>query len=225
MKTNRYLTRSRDAFTLVELLVVMAVIATLAAIIFPAAAHVKQRGISNRVNTEMKRIEAALANYQAEHGHYPPDNTNAPAVTQLFYELVGTKLVDNEYQTDNGLSRITSGSLGAFFGNTVSGFVNVTKGGGDEAQNAKNHLVGHKPAQYLEIERGGVNGILLGVTDKGPLMFSDAAGSKSINPWRYRSGSATNNPGKYDLWIDVVIGNKTNRFCSWSERPLIVNDY
>jgi prepilin-type N-terminal cleavage/methylation domain-containing protein len=235
MKTNRPSSNQRPwAFSLIELLVVMAVIAVLAALIFPAAGHIKQRGIINRVTTGMKRVEAALANYQAEHGHYPPDNSstdnpNAPAINPLFYELVGTKLADGgggqEYQTDGGQSRITAANLGTFFGNRVSGFVNVSKGGGDEAQNAKNHLVGLKPAEYLEIDRSGVSGTVLGVSDKGPLMLTDASGSRSINPWRYTAGSATNNPGKYDLWIDVLIGGKTNRFCNWSERRLLVNDY
>ena len=227
MKTNHSpIASGNQAFTLIELLVVMAVIATLAAMIFPAAGHIKRNAIIKKVQTEMKFVEAALAAYQGNLGHYPPDNTStvpdAPAVNLLFYELAGTKLVNNEYQTEGGQGQILASSLPSFFGNKVSGFVNVSRGGGDEVQAAKNYLIGLKPAEYLEISRGGVSGIILGVTDKGPLMFSNSTGDRSINPWRYASGSATNNAGKYDLWVDVLIGGKTNRFCNWSEKPLVV---
>jgi len=40
--------------------------------------------------------------------------------------------------------------------------------------------------------------------------------------WRYNSSSPTNNPGTYDLWIDVIIDGKTNRFSNWSHNPVIV---
>jgi prepilin-type N-terminal cleavage/methylation domain-containing protein len=218
--------RRRRAFTLVELLVVMAVIATLAAMLFPAAAAIKKRAIIKRVETEMKFLEAALAAYQGNLGHYPPDNPDAPIANQLFYELSGTKVNGPAYETESGQGRINTADLPTFFGNKVTGFVNVSKGGGDEAQSSKNYLIGLRPAQYLEVERNGRSGIILGVTDKGPLVFNEAAsGGRTINPWRYTSGSATNSPGKYDLWIDVLIAGKTNRFCNWSEKPLLVNDY
>ena len=231
MKTNyHYPFQRRAAFTLIELLVVMAIIAVLAAMIFPAAAAIKRRGIISRVHTEMKFVEAALAAYQGNLGHYPPDNPStdrpdAAAANQLYYELNGTKLVGTAYETESGQSRIAMTDLAAFFGNKVSGFVNVSKGSGDEGQSAKNYLIGLKPIQYMEVERSGVRGVVLGVPDKGPLMLNEppAVGTRGINPWRYASGTATNNPGKYDLWIDVIIGGKTNRFSNWSEKPLDVN--
>jgi hypothetical protein len=49
------------------------------------------------------------------------------------------------------------------------------------------------------------------------------AGFKTVNPWRYNSSNPTNNPGSYDLWVDVIIDGKTNRFGNWSKEPMLVN--
>lgn len=214
-------TRHRLAFTLVELLVVMAVIATLAAMIFPAAAMIKRNAIIKRISTQMKLLEVALTAYQANLGHYPPDNPNAPEFNQLFFELAGT----TNYSGNIYLSQVGPGitNIPAVYGTDVAGFVNVSRGSGDDVQQAKNYLNSLKSANYLEVQSGGPATTVLGVADKGPLMFlgfNDT--SLSINPWRYASSSATNNPGKYDLWVDVIIGGKTNRFCNWSEKPLTV---
>jgi hypothetical protein len=46
-----------------------------------------------------------------------------------------------------------------------------------------------------------------------------------VNPWRYTSNpqSATNNPGSYDLWVQLVMGGKTNLICNWSKQVQINN--
>jgi hypothetical protein len=47
--------------------------------------------------------------------------------------------------------------------------------------------------------------------------FTTQSGSPA-NPWRYNSSSPTNNPGAYDLWIQLVINGKTNLVCNWSSQ-------
>lgn len=206
-----------------ELLIVIAIIATLAALIFPAAAALKRKAVIKRVQGEMKFIESAIDTYKENLKQYPPENPVVPAdyaINPLYYELGGTKLVNGEYQPLSGQGNIAVASLGGFFGaGGVTGFLNVTKGSDDEQQAAKNCLSGLRPAQYLEVMNGGVAGIVLGSREKGPLMLTDAAGQTSINPWRYANARATNNPGRYDLWIDVLISGKSNRFCNWSDTP------
>ena len=44
-----------------------------------------------------------------------------------------------------------------------------------------------------------------------------------MNPWRYNSSSPTNNPGSYDLWVQLSIGGKTNLICNWSKQVQINN--
>ena len=40
--------------------------------------------------------------------------------------------------------------------------------------------------------------------------------------WRYNSTNPAHNPGTFDLWVDVLIGGKTNRFSNWSRDEFIV---
>jgi hypothetical protein len=49
-------------------------------------------------------------------------------------------------------------------------------------------------------------------------------GVPGVNPWRYNSSSPTNNPGAYDLWIQIVITpGQTNLICNWRKQPQINN--
>ena len=220
MKTNCPLpNRRRRAFTLVELLVVMAVIATLAALLFPAVGAIKRMGVIKKTRAQLGKVVMAVEAYKAQHGHYPPDNPDNPAVNQLFYELAGTtNLTDSIFLTEGGQG-ITN--MTTFFGNKVTGFVNVSRGSGDEAQRAKSHLIGMRPDQYLEVANLTGVGTVLGVPDKGPFMLNEASGGagRSINPWRYVVTGVTNNPNHFDLWVDVTLGGKTNRISNWSETP------
>src|SRR3981081_2558242 len=68
--------RSRIAFTLIEMLVVISVIAILAALIFPVVATVKKQGILNRTRTEMEQVVTGLETFKGKKGFYPPGTTN-----------------------------------------------------------------------------------------------------------------------------------------------------
>jgi prepilin-type N-terminal cleavage/methylation domain-containing protein len=220
MKTNTFsLRRESLAFTLIELIVVMTVIAVLAALIFPVIGGIKKKALITRVQTQMKTIESAIETYKDNVKVYPPENPGKPELNPLLYELAGTTV--NGARFDTGLG-IGIGNPAAFFGAGVSGFVNVTRGSEDELQAARNCLNNIRPNQYLEVELGSQRGGVLGVVDPGPLMFSNSSG-KTINPWRYLSASATNNPGSFDLWVDVLIGGKTIRIGNWNDKPITIN--
>ena len=217
--------RRHRAFTLVEMLTVMAVIAVLAAILFPAFGAFKKSATNKNTRAQLGKIVMAIEAYKAQHGHYPPDNQDNLSVNQLYYELVGTKLVNNnEYQTESGQGNIMTNTLPTFFSGTkVPGFVNVTRGGGDDVKLSKNYLICLKPTDYLLVNANGASGIVLGTTVNGPLMLTEATpGSRTINPWRYVSTGPSNNPGHFDLWVDVIIGGKTNRISNWNEKPQLV---
>jgi prepilin-type N-terminal cleavage/methylation domain-containing protein len=216
---------AESAFTLIELLVVIAIIGILAALIFPAAAAIKKRAIINRTQTELDQVIVAIDLYKEKLGTYPPDHpvVIAPGVlsyttNQLFYELVGTKLTGRAFETlDGSQQQLTLADVASGFGGGVSGFVNCTKGGGDEGTAAKNFIKAHKPGQTGWITNAGVRLQLLTCSvnwSKGPF--------ETINPWRYNSSNPTNNPGSYDLWVDVLIAGKTNRISNWRRQPLPV---
>ena len=226
MKTQKAkFTKPQSAFTLIELLVVIAVIGVLAAILLPVFSILKTKATIKRIQGEMKLVETAIDAYKENVGVYPPENKTFPHLNPLYYELAGTKLVGNEYQPISGNGNITVAGMGTFFGpGNVTGFINVTRGSDDELKAAKNCLTGLRPAQYLEVVNGGASGIVLGTRANvpAPLLLSDAAG-QNINPWRYLSSSATNNPGRFDLWVDVIISGKTNRFSNWRDKPFDPN--
>ncbi len=71
-----------SGFTLVEMLVVIAIIAMLASLITGAA--VMARGAAKRavIVTEIGQLEMACQAYKEKFGEYPPDGTDVPTVTR-----------------------------------------------------------------------------------------------------------------------------------------------
>lgn len=65
-------------FTILELLVVLAIIIVLAGLILATSGHVQNKGARARVEVEIAAISAALENYKADNGAYPSnDDTKA----------------------------------------------------------------------------------------------------------------------------------------------------
>ena len=61
----------RRAFTLVEILIVVAIIALLAAILFPAFNHVRALGRRTTCASNLKQIGFALSQYVQDYRFYP----------------------------------------------------------------------------------------------------------------------------------------------------------
>ena len=222
----------RGAFTLIELLTVIAVIAIIAALLFPAFNAVKNRSTINAVTGQMHQLEASIDAYHAKYGYYPPGNANAnganlaPALTnQLYYELGGTT-ADPQGQIFTNLDEsgyLSTATISSTFG--VSGFMNCTKGTGEDAATAKNFLPGLKPGQIAT--NGGGDGVFVIVTSINsgvgyqPMRgFNSRDGINSANPWRYLY-PGVNNPTTYDLWIQIIVAGKTNLICNWKDTPSI----
>ncbi|MEI9963171.1 MAG: hypothetical protein WDM76_19275 [Limisphaerales bacterium] len=77
-----------------------------------------------------------------------------------------------------------------------------------------------KPAQTAIYNDGGVDVKLLVCTVNDPNY--KPLGQLDVNPWRYNSANPTNNPGSFDLWVDILVRGKTNRISNWSKQPQIV---
>jgi prepilin-type N-terminal cleavage/methylation domain-containing protein len=224
-----------SAFTLIEMLIVIAIISVLAALIFPVTGAVNRAKIRHVAQGELAQIETAIESYKAKHGVYPPDS-NAPGapgnpnyVNQLYYELLGTTFdsANTRYTTLDGSSTLTNAtpaSLSLVFGPSVEGFVNSTKGGGDEGAVATASIKGLKPSQ-IGLLNNGVHILVCSIPWPKDNAYQPVPGGfapPGLNPWRYVSSTPTNNPNSFDLWVDVMMGSKTNRISNWSEGPKAV---
>ncbi|HPY29447.1 MAG TPA: type II secretion system protein [Verrucomicrobiota bacterium] len=221
--------RPPTAFTLIELLVVIAIIGVLAGLMLPVGGRIKQTAQRNKARAELEQIAFAIETYKEKLGHYPPDapnSPNRPRINPLFFELLGTKLVGGTYETLDGSGRIPTNNVASTFGTGVNGFINCTRAAdADDAPAAQPFLRQLKPTQYGGITPGSDICVLTcSIRWPDNHAFQPIPAQKGLNPWRYVVTNPTNNPGAFDLWVDILVGGKTNRISNWSPQPQIVNN-
>ena len=96
-----------EAFTLIELLTVISIIAVLAAMLTGLSSVATSKMRTHRINGELQQLVTAIEGYKGEIGYYPPDNQNVVPSTPaadllraqfnpLYFELTGASY-------DNGL--------------------------------------------------------------------------------------------------------------------------
>ena len=73
--------RTQSAFTVVELLIVIAVILALAGLILTTSGYVQTKSKRSRAEAEIAALSAALENYKADNGIYPTDSANGTTNT------------------------------------------------------------------------------------------------------------------------------------------------
>jgi prepilin-type N-terminal cleavage/methylation domain-containing protein len=220
--------KSLRAFTLIEILVVISIIAILSALILATAGYAMSRARRSRVETELATLETAIQSYKAAKGFYPQDNPVNYSMSPLYYELTGTIIAldaggapskyhslssGDTFSTQNVPSDFTS-----VYGagpNAVTGFVNASP---DPSQVQNFFGATGKSARTGHILTNGVLATVFGVVVSGPVQLMTTNGIP-ISPWSYNSSNPTNNPGSYDLWMDVFYSGKTNRISNWSPNP------
>lgn len=64
--------KQRNAFTLVELLVVITIIGILVGLLLPAVQQARESGRQTECKNNLKQLVTALASYESDIGHFPP---------------------------------------------------------------------------------------------------------------------------------------------------------
>jgi general secretion pathway protein G len=72
--------RARRAFTLIELIVVVAIILILAGLVLSTFDYAKKKGQRARAETEIAAMSAACESYKADNGIYPRDLTTTDSL-------------------------------------------------------------------------------------------------------------------------------------------------
>ncbi len=194
----------KSGFTLVEILVVISIIAVLASLIVYMAGQASDKAKRARVETMKAQIVAAIEAYYARHGFYPPDNPADPAVNQLYYELTGTIFENDVYRDIEG--RIADPKVF-----NAGGFVHSAQPP-DKPQNFLQN------ASRIETRAVATNAYVLAVPYDWPSgRTNPIPSSPGVNPWRYRSTKPIYNPNSYDLWAELVIGDRVVLISNWGK--------
>ena len=104
------------AFTLIELLIVMAIIIVLAGLILATSSYVQKKGKRSRAEAEIAAMSAALENYKADNGIYPRDGASSDQanptanLSDKAYTSATVFLYEQLFGTTNGGRTPTAGT-------------------------------------------------------------------------------------------------------------------
>ena len=114
--------RRYNAFTLIELIVVVSIIAVLGALVLSTAGYARKKGARARAETEIAAMSAACENYKADNGIYPRDvatsdalnaqNSGDPRASQ--YQNASLYLYNALFGATNGSRAPASGAKSYF---------------------------------------------------------------------------------------------------------------
>lgn len=143
----------RGGFTLVELLVVVAIIGILIALLLPAVHAAQEAARRSRCSNNLKQIGLGTQNYQEMFGTYPPSGINQGYYGNTYFEIFYTdpsQMTMNKHGFALMLPYVEQQALygrlnqNAAYGGCVLGAINRPLAGGDPSVNGN--------AQYMAVQ-------------------------------------------------------------------------
>ena len=208
---NKLNTTTRRAFTLIEMLVVIAVIAILAGILIGVLPGARGRAIRSNVKADMNVVVTAINSYKEKHNFYPPDNPKDHGRPPLYYELTGT--TNNNAAAGAGIIEYHSLATHEIFTQKqvldlfgIEGFSNT---GTVLDESAVPNFYKGKTPRYQEMPAAN------GAPAYKVLVAPRYGPDKQPAVWHYIKNNPTNNIGEFDLWAEIDIGGDKVIINNW----------
>jgi prepilin-type N-terminal cleavage/methylation domain-containing protein len=200
---------ARNAFTIVEILVVIAIMVILAGLIVGLAGPVQDKKVITRTQAQINQLVTLIDTYKARTGVYPPgnpNNFNTPTNTSLFYELAGAVVLPGgDFQTK--FATVTPAALTTACG--VGGLINSASGNPEDMAGILRLLPKIAPDETNTIAVGGSSVVVFVAASEGP-------NGRKINPIYYRVGTnGAHNPTTYDIWAEVKVRSGARIIGNW----------
>ena len=184
--------KSRGGFTLIEILVVIAIFALLAAVLFPVFAHVREKGRQSACVSNLHQLGIALSAYTIDYDEQFPtskiaiaDTINIAWAGQLYSHVqnIGVFRCPTDDTASTGFPVVSYGlNLNLAAASSLAALaapartVLLFEVSGDTAQiadHAEGQTNGSNPPQY-SASGNGLNGGLANLTGLGPLKVDSA---------------------------------------------------
>jgi len=243
MKQTRRGFKGGAAFTLIEMLVVIAIIGILSSLIYGSVRGVLIIVTKKQLNTECHDLELKINRYKAAFGSYPPDNPENSAFSPLVYEVAGAvytpanTLLAGSPPTFNRYgdgSLLTTVEVAGYFSPANQAFNNSGRNVGEikllqelSPERVAKVLSNTQTngVQVFQTRKGITSGTNYVYVDhsqspavtrpwNGTGVLTDDAGLP-VNVWHYRTKPPLHNPGGFDLWTVVLLGNTPTLISNW----------
>ncbi len=167
------------------------------------------------IREERGKVLSAIEEYKAHFGSYPPDHVLSrrplivdPVTNTLLYELVGVVYnpLNKKFQVA-GLEPAEADYVKRFF--QCDGFRNCAETPERITRFLKTDAL---PARQLHDDP---DTFALGFWIPYERLEPDIVWEFETSPWRYVSSAPTNNPGRFDLWIELKTKSRTVVIGNW----------
>lgn len=135
---HRRRTQSRHAFTLIELLTVIAIIAVLAGIIFPVFAQTREKGRQIACASNLRQLGMAILQYTQDYDEQLPGTYNGDYGIDSAYNRIGGWIYYNEFAQNNPNRKVFDPKLGSIYPYVKNERIYIcpTDGGGETIGNS-----------------------------------------------------------------------------------------